>query len=291
MYANNNILRMAMFILIFFISIGTKAKDIELIWETEGFKNPESVVYSENLNILFVSNVNGKPNEKDGNGFISIVSIDGKPIKHKWVENLNAPKGLAISKNILYVADIDELVAIDIDHGKILQRYKVSDAKFLNDVTIDSDGNVYVSDMVLNRIHRLKDGEFNIWIQSDELEGPNGLLFNGEDIVLASWGNMTDGFNTEIPGHLKRISIKTKSIYSIGDKSPIGNLDGVEGYDAIGYFVTDWMNGVLFNIDKNGKTTKLLTLKQGSADLEYISKNSLLIIPMMNNNKLLAYRL
>lgn len=263
----------------------------ELAWELEGFKNPESAVYDPRLNIIYVSNVNGSPNEKDDNGFISIVSVNGNLLNEKWVPGLNAPKGLAVFDHTLFVADIDELVAINIDNGRIIKKYKVDDARFLNDVDVDSDGNVYVSDMVLDRIHKLSGDDFSIWIESDELENPNGLHFTEDDIIVGSWGKMTDGFATEIPGHLKRISLNTKSISSIGDGTPVGNLDGVEGSDETGFYVTDWMNGGLFHISSKGKVEKILDFNQGSADLELIEKENLLIIPQMKENKLFAYKI
>jgi hypothetical protein len=276
---------------LFINSANADSDKMELIWELDGLKNPESVIYDHQLNLLFVSNVNGGPNDKDNNGFISIISINGNMLNEKWVEGLDAPKGLAIHERILYVADIDQLVAIDIDHGRIVNRYKVDDAKFLNDVTSSNNGDIYVSDMVLNRIHKLSADNFQIWIESEQLDNPNGLHFSEDDIILGSWGKMTDGFNTDVPGHLKRISINTKNITSIGDGSPIGNLDGVEGSDETGFYVTDWMNGGLFYIEANGNTTKLLTLSQGSADHEFIEKKSLILIPMMKDNKLLVYKI
>lgn len=264
---------------------------LELAWELEGFKNPESAVYDPRLNIVYVSNVNGSPNEKDDNGFISIVSVNGNLLNEKWVTGLNAPKGLAVFEHTLYIADIDELVAINIDNGRIIKKHKVDDARFLNDVDVDSDGNVYVSDMVLNRIHKLSGNDFSIWIESEKLENPNGLHFTEDDIIVGSWGKMTDGFATEIPGHLKRISLNTKSLSSIGEGTPVGNLDGVEGSDETGFYVTDWMNGALFHISSKGKAVKILDFNQGSADLELIEKKNLLIIPQMKENKLFAYKI
>ena len=67
----------------------------------------------------------------------------------------------------LYTTDIDELVSINIDNGQITNRFKVDDAKFLNDVAADKNGNVYVSDMALDRIHILTGGNIlsliHIW--------------------------------------------------------------------------------------------------------------------------------
>ncbi len=277
-----------------FLLISTASADthvVEQLWELDGLSAPESVIYDAKLNHLYVSNVNGGPKEKDKNGYISIVSMDGRLINEKWMIGLNAPKGLAIHERTLYVADIDELVAIDIDNGRIINKYLVKDAKFLNDVTATDSGDIFVSDMVLNRIHKLSGDDFQIWIESDDLENPNGLLFTEDDIIVGSWGKMTDGFATEVPGHLKRISLKTKNILSIGDGAPVGNLDGVEGTDETGFYVTDWLNGGLFHVTAKGEVTNLLDLNQGSADIELIINKNLLFLPMMKDNKLIAYKI
>ncbi len=288
---NINIFLITLLSFLFVHLAAADSHKLEHSWELDGFKNPESVVYDKRLNLLYVSNVNGGPNDKDSNGFISIVSVNGNMLNEKWVAGLNAPKGLAVYDRTLYVADIDELVAIDIDHGRIINRFKVDDAKFLNDVDNADNGDIYVSDMVLNRIHKLSGDDFQIWIESEELDNPNGLHFTEDDIIVGCWGKMTDGFATEVAGHLKRISITTKNISSIGDGSPVGNLDGVEGSDELGFYVTDWLNGGLFHIKSNGEMTKLLELSQGSADHELVIKKDLILIPMMKDNKLFAYKI
>ena len=107
---------------------------------------------------LYVSNVNGGPNDKDGNGYISIVSMDGRIINEKWVTGLDGPKGLALSGRQLYTADIDALVAIDVNHGRITDRYKVEDPKFTNDLAAAPNGDIYMSDMLANRIYLLSGG-------------------------------------------------------------------------------------------------------------------------------------
>ena len=264
--------------------------ELELVWETQGFNNPESVIYDASSDVLFVSNVNGSPVDKVGNGYISKVLLDGTMLRKQWVVGLNAPKGLAIYEGTLYVADIDTLVAIDIASGAINNNYKVEDAKFLNDVTAGEDGRIFVSDMVLNRIHCLCDDQFSIWLESPELENPNGLHAEGDHLILGAWGVMTEGFATEVPGHLKSISIKDKSITSLGG-IPIGNLDGVESDGNDGYYVTDWMTGKLYQIDKAGNATLLLELEQGMADHEVILEKNLILLPMMKNDKVLAYKI
>ena len=105
-----------------------------------GLSTPESALYDSEKDVIYVSNVNGHPTEKDSNGFISTVSPEGKIISLNWVENLNAPKGLALRSNKLYVADIATLVVINTNTGEIVKRFQDDNAKFLNDVTITHDG-------------------------------------------------------------------------------------------------------------------------------------------------------
>ncbi len=85
---------------------------VNKLWETPAnLKNPESVAYASKQNILFVSNMNGDPDKKDQNGFISKVSpSNGSIIELKWITGLNAPKGIAISNDNskLYVSDITD---------------------------------------------------------------------------------------------------------------------------------------------------------------------------------------
>ena len=261
-------------------------------WQTQTvFQQPESVVYDSQRNLLFVSNVNGAPNDADGNGYISQLSVDGKIIEQHWLTGLDAPKGLAIVGDTLYVADINQLVAIDIKHKKISKRYPVSEAKFLNDVAADAAGNVYVSDMLTNSIHRLTQGKLEIWLHDDALEYPNGLLLEGDNLIVASWGVMTDGFVTDIAGHLKTIDIASKKIQSLGDKTPVGNLDGLESDGQGNYFVTDWMVGKLLHIAPSGISKTLISLEPGSADLTVLPQQKLVIIPIMLSNDIVAYRI
>ena len=143
--------------------------------------------------------------------------------------------------------------------------------------------------MVTNRIYRLNEGDFSVWLNSDQLENPNGLLIQGDKMIVASWGKMTDGFSTTVPGHLKQVSLADKSITSLGNAKPVGNLDGITHDNAQGYFVTDWMQGGLFHFDAAGHATAVLDLNQGSADHVYIAEQKLLIIPMMTDGTLIAY--
>lgn len=260
------------------------------LWEVTGLKNPESVIYDAQRDVLYVSNVDGNPPDQDGNGSIARVSAEGKMLEPEWIGGLNAPKGMALRGATLYVADIDTLVEIDINKGRVTKKYPAAQAKFLNDVTIDRHGNVYVSDMLGNAIYRLADGAFELWLKDDALQFPNGLHAEQGRLVVGAWGVITEGFNTKIPGHLKTVAFQDKRVTGLGPGTPVGNLDGVEADGRGAYYVTDWVAGKLLRIHPSGEAELLLDLAQGSADLTYVQNKHLLLIPMMSDNKLLAFK-
>ncbi|MFQ6017617.1 MAG: SMP-30/gluconolactonase/LRE family protein [Kiloniellaceae bacterium] len=271
-------------------SAGTARSEVAKVWETEGFKNPESVRYDPARDVLYVSNVNGSPVEKDGNGYISKLAPDGRVIEDRWVSGLDAPKGMAVLGDRLYVSDIDQLVEIDIGAGRVAGRYPAPGAKFLNDVTADAAGRVYVSDMMDDAIYRLEGGTFSLWLKNEALTSPNGLVAEAERLLVAAWGVRTEGFATKTPGQLKTVSYGSRAVASLGEGAPVGNLDGLEPDGSGRYLATDWMSGALFRIDPSGQAELLLDLNQGSADLGYIAPRKLAVIPMMNDGKVTAYR-
>ena len=275
---------------------------INKLWETANdLKNPESVAYSPKLNVLFVSNVNGKPTEKDQNGFISKVSpANGSIIELNWVTGLNAPKGIALSNNNnkLFVSDLTDLVEIDINTGKIIKRFNAPGSAFLNDVVSDKQGNIYVSDTITNTIYKLDGNNITStlqpWLQSAQLNGPNGLHVDESKnkLIVASLGKFTKpGAGIEI------VELKNKTITPLGKEgttSPFGGLDGIES-DPTGerYYVTDNPAGKLYlvNADGTGYGTLIDLHTQGAADIGFIPSQSTVIIPLMKDNKLAAYKL
>jgi sugar lactone lactonase YvrE len=263
----------------------------KLLWETKGLAQPESVVVDPATGAIYVSNIVGAVMQKDGNGFIAKLSGDGKILTKQWVKGLDAPTGLALHDRTLYVADVDQLVEINAASGEILKRYPAKGAIFLNDVAVDADGTIYVSDTPTNTIWRLKDGSFEPWLANDKLNGPNGLLVQGDTLIVASLGKIPSvGQKQELAG-LSVVSLKDQSVTPLGNGQPIGNLDGLELLQPGVYLVTDWAAGALYRVDAKGKAERLIDLNQGSADLTYLPDKKTVLIPMMLDNSLVAYRL
>lgn len=263
---------------------------LEKLWQSKAeFKEPECVAYDIMRRSIYVSNINGEPSAVDGNGFISLVANDGKIEKLKWVDGLNAPKGMAMLGKKLFVTDINELLVIDVETATVEKRFKADDKSFLNDVAISSEGVIYVTDTATNRIYRLYQGNLEIWLEDERLENPNGLYIDHQHIIVGSWGKPTEGWNTDIPGHILLISPEDKSIKDFANGSPIGNLDGLAKASKDSFLVTDWMQGKLMHAKADGTVNTLLELGQGSADILYLRSKNFLIIPQMKKGNLVAY--
>jgi sugar lactone lactonase YvrE len=286
------------FLIIFLISIGLfntiETKELEVAWETEAkFELPESVIFDSKNEVLYVSSIANHPFKKDGSGYISKVGLDGEILELKWLESLNAPKGLTIVNDKLYIADVDELVEVEIS-TKTVTKYKGAGAVCFNDVTHDKYGNVYVADTYTDSIYRLN--QFNqlpLWFYSPNLS-PNGLHMDDEDgnLIVGSWGSLMEGWGTpEKSGNLVQINIHSKKMKNLGKRKPIGNLDGVESDGSDGYYVTDWSTGRLYQIWKNGKFDVLKTLAKGAADLEVLIEKKLIIVPVMTEGKVVALKI
>ncbi len=112
-------------------------------WESDSLlKVPESVLYDADNKILYVTNIDGQPWEKDNKGSVGRVGLDGKIITVDWVSGFQAPKGMALYKNNLYVADVDKVGVIDIKKGTLIQTIPVEGAQGLNDITVDKKARI-----------------------------------------------------------------------------------------------------------------------------------------------------
>lgn len=244
---------------------------------------PESVLFDKGNNILYVSCINGvPPTEKDGDGYIAKMNpADGSIIAASWVAGLDAPKGMGLVGNALYVANISEVWVIDITTGEVTNKIAVDGAQFLNDITTDGEGNVYVSDSNTNKIHKINSaGEVSTWIESADLGGPNGLLHDGDRMLLATFG--TGNFNT--------ISYADNTIKAVVDSIPGG--DGVVkvGTD---FLVSNW-NGEVYYVTSDWSKTKLLDTKEAganAADIEFDEATMTLFVPTFFGNQVVAYKL
>jgi hypothetical protein len=245
-------------------------------WETDSLmKVPESVLYDAANHVLYVSNIDGQPWEKDDKGSIGKVGLDGKIIAVDWVSGLNAPKGMALYDKKLYVADMAQLAVIDIKKGAIIQWIPVEGAEGLNDVTVDPTGVVYVSDSRIKKVYRVENGVASVYL--DNLKGPNGVLIHDHALYVLDNGGLYKVEND-------------KSLKMIADGME-GGTDGVENVAGNDFIVSAW-GGVVYYVKGDGTKEKLLDSREkkiNSADIGYDAKNRIVYVPTFWKNSVAAY--
>jgi sugar lactone lactonase YvrE len=257
---------------------------------------PESAYYDAASNSVFVSNINGQILEKDGNGYISRLTPDGKVVNAKWATGLNAPKGIRSVKGTLWVSDIDEVVGIEISSGRIASRVRVEGALFLNDLATAADGTIYVSDSNQSRIYAVRDGKSSVFVEgADLVEQANGLLVDGNRLVLGTIGpaggtGRGRGRGAAASGRLLAFDLKTKTRTQL-TKEPVGGIDGIEPDGKGGYLITDVFGSRLLHVDAKGATRTLLTFPQAGADFGYVPGRRLAVVPFLFGNSVGAYEL
>ncbi len=250
---------------------------LEKIWESPDLlTTSESVCYDSKNHFLYVSCINGNPTDKDGNGFISRLSLTGEIITLKWIDGLNAPKGMGIYDNKLYVTDIDQIVEIDIEQAVIAKIITVEGSRFLNDITIDPNGAVYISDMSTSKIHKLNKGIIETWFDDEHLMGTNGLFYEDREILAGT----KDGIFS--------IRIENKRLWHL--ILDTGGIDGLEADGNGNYIISDW-TGKIQLVSTEDDPIILLNTGVNAADIEYIPENNLLLVPTFSDNRVMAYEL
>lgn len=266
---------------IFLLSLtGCGNPSTKIVWSTDdSLRTPESVMYDSSRDILYIANINGKPTQKDNNGFISKISTDGKIRKLQWIRGMNAPKGMGIRGDKLYVTDIDRIHKIDIPSSKIEKTINVSNVKFLNDIAIDKKGNIYITDMIAKKIIILNKDVPKEWLTFSKYNRPNGLLIENNSLLVGT----AEG--------LLRVDLKSKKIEMLINHK--GGIDGLKADGKGSYIISDWKGKVQL-INKNKKPIILSDTskdKINAADLEYIPSKNLILIPTFFHNKVVAYKL
>ncbi len=249
------------------------------LWQTDTLlKVPESVLFDAGGKVLYVSNIDGQPWEKDGKGSIGKVGLDGKIIMVDWVTGLNAPKGLGMYKNYLYAADVDNVVVVDIAKSSIVKRIPVEGAQGLNDISVDKTGKVYVTDSKAGKIYLLNQDKFELF--AENYTGLNGVLAKGNDVYAVA------------AGALWKIDATTKKGVKLAEGMEPA-VDGVEQVANNEFLVSVW-NGLIYYVKADGKVQQLLDTrgqKSNTADIGYDPATRTVYVPTFFKNGIVAYTL
>jgi gluconolactonase len=263
-------LRVFLILLLTLISAPSKAHEsLNLI---SGFTSPESVVQDAKGDI-YVSEI-GEFN-KDGDGKITRISIDGK--LSTFASGMDDPKGLTFIGTSLYVTDKNRVLKVE-SNGKWMVFGSTmafpQTPIFLNDITSDEAGNLYVSDSgnlsaggAIFKITQDKKITLILNENTPEILAPNGLLVVKNDLFEVDFAS----------GILYKINLKTKSILKVAEG--FGGGDGlIKSGDS--FFVSDWKNGKIFKLQRN----KVTLFKKGftaAADIALSFDKRSIITPDM----------
>jgi sugar lactone lactonase YvrE len=273
-----------------------------LVGVIEGLSTPEGVRYDPDQDVYFVSNIQGNPSRADGNGFIARVrpdSLDAPQLDFvrggRAGVTLNAPKGMALAGDTLWVADITAVRGFHRRTGRPVATVDLTGqgATFLNDVTVGGDGALYVTDTGIrfaadgsashpgrDRVYRIAGREVTVAVEGDTLAGPNGITWDaaGKRFVIASFNG--------------------KSLFSWtpgGKPTPLatgpGGFDGVEVLADGRILVTSWTDSSLHVVDSTDVMTKAIGGVDAPADLGVDTRRSRVLVPLFNSNRVVVYGL
>jgi sugar lactone lactonase YvrE len=268
--------------------------------QTDSLQTPESVLWDQAQDVYFVSNINGNPNVKDNNGFISRLSPEGGTSTLRFIEGgqngvtLNAPKGLAVHSDTLWVTDIDAVRAFNATTGAPLFSVELGrQATFLNDIALGPDGAVYITDSGIkfdaqgnmthpgpDRVFRIgSDRKATVAVEGDTLHGPNGITWDGTGnrFIIVPFGG--------------------PQVYEWrpGDKNPTTIAVGPGGYDGVELargkmLVSSWTDSTVAAYQA-GTETKVITGVASPADIGYDGKRNRVMIPVFTANRVEVWQL
>jgi sugar lactone lactonase YvrE len=260
----------------------------------DGLEAPEAARFDPELGVYFVSNINGSPLAKDGNGYISRLTRDGKVDSLKFIAGgrggakLDAPKGLAIKGDTLWVADIDAARAFDKRSGKPIATVNLSgQAKFLNDAVVGPDGAIYFTDTGIvddgkggmahpgpDRVFRVVGRQGTVALEFKDKPGPNGIAWDsaGSRFVIVSFQGTS--IYHWAPGD---------SAATVAAEGP-GMMDGIEALGDGRFVVSTWTDSSLFVL-RGDKITKLVGGLPAAADIALDRERGRIAVPLLMDNR------
>lgn len=252
-----------------------------------GLESPNSFVGDPSGREYFISNINGEPEARDNNGFITKLNAEGKVTDLKFIQGgvadvfLHAPKGMALVGPILYIADLDQLKGFDKTSGKLIITVSFSTSSHprvsLTDVTAAPSGLLYVSDQAANSIYRVDpstDYRIDLLIHDERLAGPAGIAIhprtNHVIVVSREKGKILD-----ITPDGQLTELESNGFFT----GRFQNLSGVD-FDQWGnMYVSDITTGKIWRMTRDHRFQVIAEYLPAPADIGIDRVNNLILVP------------
>jgi sugar lactone lactonase YvrE len=269
-----------------------------LVTTVRGLSAPESVIHDADQDVYFVTNINGNPGARDGNGFISRMKPDGTVDSLHFVMGgrngvtLNAPKGTAITGDTLWVTDLDAVRGFNRFTGAPLATIEFGRrARFLNDLALGPVGRLYVSEMGvatndagqmsptgLDNVFRIGDGHrIESIMTRSKVPMPNGITSHGQGLLIGSFSEP----------EVREWREDAESLVTVGKAS--GTVDGIGVLDDGRIVASSWDDSTVAVV---GATPEpLITGVAAPADFEIDRKRHRVLIPQLTENQVVIWQL
>jgi hypothetical protein len=274
-------------IVFLFMALNTNAQITKTI---AGFNHVESVATDGKF--IYATDIGKElnPTAKDGDGQIFKLDKKGKILDANFVkEKLDGPKGLAINKGVLYINDIDRILAIDLKTGSKLYEIDFSEyTSFLNDIAVWDNNTLYVSATDKNKLYKvnLADKSFSEIKTDITISGINGLFCYKKASRIYVNGFGSDNKPNGIIGF---ISLKNNTFTQI--TSMEGFYDGIFISKEVLY-VSNWVafekKGIIqgIGIYNSKRVSTINTSERIAGPADFIIINDHLIVPAMMSGEI-----
>ncbi|MGB0679084.1 MAG: hypothetical protein ACPGUV_05440 [Polyangiales bacterium] len=255
-------------------------------WRLPHLRAPAAVLHDTKSDVYLVSNVVGDPLAEDDRAFISRIAPSGRVLKARFIDarqpgvELNAPRGMAIVADVLFVADLRCVRRFDRVSGQPLGAIAVPGASLLTGLAVDAAGKVYVSDSALQQgrdglqatgtdaLYRLdKEERFVPLTATPTLAHPKGMVFHQGTLYVASFG----------AGQVLALSPKGELLAT--HQAPVGGLDGLVVSDKGEFWVSSWEASALLSLAPSGRFRARHEGLRSPAGIAFDARRGRLLVP------------
>ncbi len=260
-----------------------------------GLQGPRAIIYDAAADVYLVSNVNGNPLEEDENGFVSRVSPDGEVLALEWIPSdgeparIDAPKGMAIRGDTLFVTDIRCVRIADRESGEIHETRCLDDVTSLTGIDVAEEGSFFVSDSGYElangaSVPSSSDALYRLTFRANQAGGtlarapdvnhPQGVAVGSRGIFVAT-----------AVGELLRFTPAGERTTILS--SPEQVFEGVVFLAGGGFAYSSSADSAVYLVDGTGAVSLLIGGIDSPGDLGYDPVRNRVLIPLFNENRLL----